>query len=147
MEKIIIGNKQDNINYQFRETCFGIVEINDEFYLTSKNNELSLIGGGLEQNEDHFECLKREFMEESGLTITSIKEFITIDCYWLTRDKINMNSLANFYIVTVSSQIKEPTENDSKLVKVPNNKIIDNLALPYQKKAIELYLKGKKTVD
>lgn len=83
---------------------------NNMFYLTNKNGETSLIGRGIETGENPRICLEREFMEEAGLTITDIHEFITIDCYWFTRNKINMNSLANLYIVEVSNKEKKPTE-------------------------------------
>ena len=36
MEKIIVGRKDEEIKYDFRETCFGIVYKNEKFYLTSK---------------------------------------------------------------------------------------------------------------
>lgn len=140
MKLVFLGEKKENIKYNFRETCFGIVYKNNEFYLTEKGKELSLIGGGVEEGESHLETLKREFIEESGLTITECSNFVTIDCFWYTKDKRNMESLANFYIVKVSDIIIEPTEKDSKLVKVSKEELISKLPLPYQKKAIELYL-------
>ena len=140
MKKIILGEKNNNLKYDFRETCFGIVYKNNEFYLTEKYGELSLIGGGVEEGESHQETLKREFIEESGLTITECSEFVTIDCFWHTRDNRNMESLANFYIVKISDEIKEPTEKGSVLVKKSKEELIDGLQLPYQKKAIELFL-------
>ena len=82
-------------------------------------------------------------MEEAGLTILECKEFITIDCFWLTRDKTNMESLANFYIVNISDKIVPNTEECSKLVRVGKHNLINKLPLPYQKKAIELYLERK----
>lgn len=69
MKKIVIGKKESNIHYGFRETCFGIVEVNNTFYITLKNGDYSLIGGGINDGESHLECLKREFLEEAGLTI------------------------------------------------------------------------------
>lgn len=140
MKKIILGVKKANIKYDFRETCFGIVYKNDKFYVTKKNGEISLIGGGVEPNETHEETLKREFIEESGLTITNIKEFITIDCYWITRNNDDMNSLANFYIVEVSDHIIDATEKESKLVILEKTELKDKLPLPYQKEAINLFL-------
>ena len=144
MKKIRLGTKKRNINYYFRETCFGIVYKNNKFYLTEKEKEISLIGGGVEKNETHEETLKREFIEESGLTIKKITPFITIDCYWHTRDNKEMNSLANFYIVEVDNKINKPTESISKLVKINKDDILNNLELPYQKKAIELFLEEQK---
>ena len=49
MKKVVVGKKDENIKYDFRETCFGIVYKNDMFYLTSKKGEPSLIGGGIEE--------------------------------------------------------------------------------------------------
>ena len=144
MKKFVIGKKDKNIKYDFRETCFGIVYKNNMFYLTNKKGELSLIGGGIEENEEVDVCLFREFMEEAGLTITRISEFVTVDCYWITRNSSNMNSLANFYIVEVDDLEKLPTEEGHELIKVSKEEILDLLALPYQKKAIEMYLEDLK---
>ena len=119
MKKIIIGKKENDIKYDFRETCFGIVIKNNKLYCTEKNKEISLIGGGIEQGETYEQCLKREFMEEAGCNITKIEELCTIDCFWITREKKNMESLANIYIVEISENIVEPSENCNKL------KIID----------------------
>lgn len=141
MNKIIIGNKDNNIKYCFRETCFGIVKKNDKFYITSKDGDYSLIGGGLEDGESHLECLKREFMEEAGLKIVSMKELCIIDCYWYTRSKVNMNSLSNIYIVEVSDDGNEPLEKNSELVKCTKEELLERIVLPYQKEAIKEYFK------
>ena len=141
MNKIIIGNKDNNIKYCFRETCFGIVKKNDKFYITSKDGDYSLIGGGLEDGESHLECLKREFMEEAGLTIVSMKELCIIDCYWYTRSNVNMNSLSNIYIVEVSDDEYEPLEKNSELVKCTKEELLEHIVLPYQKEAIKEYFK------
>jgi len=140
MKKIRLGTKKSDVKYDFRETCFGIVYKGGRFYLTEKKGEVSLIGGGVEQDENHIECLKREFVEEAGLSITDCYEFITIDCFWVTQNNINMESLANFYIVEISDDIKDPTEDLSKLVVMNLNDILSQLALPYQKEAIKLYI-------
>lgn len=140
MRKIRLGIKKRSVKYNFRETCFGIVHKDDKFYLTDKNGEISLIGGGVESNENHIECLKREFIEEAGLTVNNCYEFITIDCFWITRNNKNMESLANFYIVDVNDKIEQPTEELSKLVIIEKDEIISKLALPYQKEAVRLYL-------
>lgn len=144
MKKVVVGKKDGRKKYDFRETCFGIVYKNNLFYLTSKKGEPSLIGGGIEEGENPRTCLEREFMEEAGLTVTDIHEFVTVDCYWFTRSKVNMNSLANFYIVEVSDEEVEPTEAGHELVKVTKEEILDLLPLPYHKKALEMYLEDLK---
>lgn len=143
MKKIRLGVKKRNVKYDFRETCFGIIVKNGKFYLTEKHGEVSLIGGGVEEGENHFETLRREAIEEAGLQVTEISDFVTIDCFWYTKDKRNMESLANFYLVKVSDEIVPATEDGSKLVYVGEDKILDNMVLPYQKKAIELYFEKR----
>ena len=141
MEKIIIGKKDNSKKYNFRETCFGIVVKNDKLYCTEKENELSLIGGGIEKGENHIECLKREFLEEAGLMIKSAELLCTIDCFWLTKDKNDMESLTHIYIVEVFDKALEPTEEGCKLTSINLKEAIDLLSLPYHKKALEEYYK------
>ena len=143
MKKVILGEKKDNVKYDFRETCFGIIFMNDKFYLTEKHGELSLVGGGVEAGETHFETLKREAIEEAGLQVLEMKDFITIDCFWHTRDNREMESLANFYLVKVSDEIQEATEEGSNLVILDEKELLKRISLPYQKKAIELYLQER----
>ena len=140
MKKIIIGEKDNSKEYDFRETCFGIVVKDNKLYCTTKSNEYSLIGGGIERGEDHIKCLKREFLEEAGLAIDDVKPLCTIDCFWITKENRNMESLSNIYIVTVSDEIIEPTENVHKLQKVDLKNSMDLFPLPYHKRALEEYL-------
>lgn len=144
MRTIKLGNKKKHVKYKFRETCFGIVFKDNEFYVTEKDGEISLIGGGIDNDESHEETLRREFIEEAGLKIKEIIPFVTIDCYWHTRDDHEMNSLANFYIVKVEDDILEPTESVSKLVLVNKEEIMSKLLLPYQSKAMQMFLDWNK---
>lgn len=139
MEKIIIGEKLENTKYDFRETCFGIYLQDGKMLLVKKNNQFSFIGGGIEEGETHEECLKREFIEESGYELLNIKPFVTIDCFWLAGGKWPLESLANFYIVEIGQKVCEPTEEGhiSQSVKLEN--VEDLLPLPYQKKALKLF--------
>ena len=144
MRTIKLGSKKKQVKYDFRETCFGIVIKDNEFYVTEKDGEISLIGGGIDNDETHEETLRREFIEEAGLKIKEIIPFVTIDCYWHTRDDHEMNSLANFYIVKVEDDILEPTENVSRLVLVSKDEIMSKLLLPYQSKAMQMFLDWNK---
>ena len=139
MKKIIIG-KKDNIKYGFRETCFGICETNNKLLVVFDNvyNDYSLIGGGKENNESNIDTLKREFKEESGLSIKNIKEFITIDYFWLAGGNYPLESLAHFYIVEIDSNLN--IHHEYKYEYIDIDKL--DLQLPYQKKAIELYKKA-----
>ena len=94
MKTIVIGDKFEG-KYSYRETCFGIVRNKDSFLVVEKNNQYSLVGGGIEENETYKECLKREFLEESGYEIKHIEELVCIDCFWLALDSIGYLPAAN----------------------------------------------------
>ena len=141
MKTVIIGEKLENKKYDFRETCFGICEKNGKLLLVEKKGQLSFVGGGIESNESHEECLKREFLEESGYELVKITPLVTIDCFWLAAGKWPLESFANFYIVEVGERLSSPTEEGHTVKFVDLNDADRVLPLPYHKKALELYLK------
>ena len=84
MNKIIIGKKFDGES-DFRETCFGIYEKDNKILLVKKDNQYSLVGGGIESGESVEQCLRREFLEETGYLLNKIEPILVVDCYWLCR--------------------------------------------------------------
>ena len=140
MKKLQIGINDKNLKYDFREMCFGIYVKDKKIYLTQKKEEISLIGGGKEFGETFQECLYREFLEESGCRLKKIKHFCSIDCFWITRNKKYMESLAHIFLVDIEDNINKPLEKESELVIIDIHNALDYLDLPYQRKALELYL-------
>ena len=137
MKIITIGEKDENKKYDFRETCFGIYVKNNEILVTidPKRNQYTFIGGGIESRENHVNTLKREFLEEVGIKIKDIKEFITIDCFWLAGGDYPMESLAHFYKIDIDEYLTNiKTEGEYKFVNI--NEL--TLPLPYQEKALEI---------
>ncbi len=100
----------------------------------------SFVGGGIENDETKEECLKREFIEESGYELLSAEPFVTIDCFWLAAGKWPLETLANFYIVKVGNKLCEPTEEGHVVEEIKLEKVNEILPLPYHKKALELFL-------
>lgn len=137
---ILIGEKNENIKYDFRETVFGIFLRNEELYLTKKGEDISLIGGGIESNETEEATLKREALEEAGLEVIGMNKICDIDCYWKTRDNRDMESLTHIYQIEISDKIIEPLEVESKLVKMAINEAKKRLNLPYQKQGLTEFL-------
>ena len=140
---ILIGEKNENIKYDFRETVFGICLRNEELYLTKKGDDISLIGGGIESNETEEATLIREALEEAGLEVIGMNKICDIDCYWKTRDNRDMESLTHIYQIEISDKIIEPLELESKLVKMSINEAKNQLKLPYHKQALIEFLKNK----
>ncbi len=143
--KITLGEKDTSKKYDFRETCFGIFEKNGKIAVIYNKNQYSLIGGGVDKGESKIEALKREFKEEVGYEISIIKPLCIIDCFWMAGGKWPMESLANFYIVNIGEKINDASE--CFIEYVSKNELEKLLPLPYQKKAIELYLNLKNKKD
>jgi len=140
MEIITIGDKFDG-KYDFRETCFGIVRNENKLLLVKKNNQYSLVGGGIEEKETFEDCLEREFLEESGYSITCVKKLVRIDCYWLAANKYPMLSRANIFEVNVDlNNKKQALESDCYVEWVDIENAINLLPLPYHKKALDFYI-------
>ena len=140
MELITIGEEFKG-KYDFRETCFGIVKNDNKLLLVNKKNQYSLVGGGIEEGESFEECLRREFIEESGYSITSVKDLVRIDCYWLAAGKYPMLSRVNVFEVDVDlNNVGSPTEDGcfSKWVNI--DEASELLPLPYHKKALDYYM-------
>lgn len=145
MKTIILGEKFVNQKYDFRETCFGICERNGQILLTkkTKKNEIAMVGGGIEKGETHEDCLSREFLEESGFAIESINELCVVDCFWLAGGQWPMESLANFYVVNLSEEADNPTEDGHEPIWVSIDEVENLLPLPYHKEGIRQYLAMK----
>ncbi len=141
MKKIILGKNNNNLKYDFRETCFGLYKKDNKILVTfdKKYNQYSLIGGGRETSETKHDTLRREFLEEAGIKIKKIKHFITIDCFWLAEGNYPIESLAHFYLIEIDKFLDINSESGYEFIEV--NKL--NLPLPYQKKALELFINKK----
>ena len=137
MRKIRLGKKEKELKYDFRETCFGIYKKGNKLLVTydKKYNQYSFIGGGIEPGEKKHDTLRREFLEEVGIKIKSIKHFVTVDCFWLAGGDYPMESLANFYLIDIDKFLDVESEGDYEFI--DTDKLV--LPLPYQNKAFELY--------
>ncbi len=146
MKTIILGKKFIDKKYDFRETCFGICERNGQILLTKKTNknEIAMVGGGIEKEETHADCLKREFLEESGYSVENIEKLCVVDCFWLAGEQWPMESLANFYVVKLSEQAISPTEQGHEPIWIPIDEVEKLLPLPYHKEGIRQYLSLKR---
>ena len=100
--------------------------------------------GGIKKDESHIECLKREFLEETGYVTLSFKELVSIDCYWLANNKYPLLSRANIFEVEIDLNNKNiPLEDNHYIEWIDISDCVNYLPLPYHKKAMEWYI-GKR---
>ena len=88
----VIGVHDPSIEYKDRLTVKALI-LNDKNKLLIINNGL-LPGGGVEDNEDNITALRRESIEELGITISEIKEISIVIQY---RDLINKKYIIHGY--------------------------------------------------
>ena len=100
------------------------VLVSDEFI---RGNYITKFpGGGLEFGEGPIDCLKREFMEEMGQTITILGHFHTTDIFVQSKFNPKKQVLAIYYLISGiigTLQPKNPKEQHLSLISIhPNNK-------------------------
>ncbi len=144
MLKKTFGIKKENEVYLEREGCYGIGFLGDGKVAVVKNIRKNgdeayfLIGGGIEEGENHIECLKREFLEEAGLTLT-VKELICeADYYTKIKDEnLYFHPMGYFYYIEIGEKVSEPLEENHYLVFLDINEAREKIFLPQQLWALE----------
>lgn len=82
--------------------------VSDEFI--RGNYYTKLPGGGLEIGEGTRDCLKREFMEETGLDVTVGEHFYTTDFFQISAFNNKDQILSIYYRVFTNQKIKLSTK-------------------------------------
>jgi 8-oxo-dGTP diphosphatase len=116
-----------------------------------------LPGGGLEFGEGTRECLAREFMEETGLTVTVGDHFYTTDYFQPSAFRPNEQVMSIYYFVHTTEpvtletkttlfdfqphQVEDPNGESEVFRWVPVKDLtINSVTLPIDKRAISLLL-------
>ena len=97
-----------------------------------------LLGGGIEKNEKHVDCIKRECIEEAGLLVTPKELICKGDYYHLVgQTKTDFHGIGYFYFMEIGKVVAQPTEPDHFLVWLSIEEIKEKLFLPHQIWAVE----------
>jgi ADP-ribose pyrophosphatase len=125
----IFGEKEDGISYVIREGVYGVV-FNDMGQVAVIKNPFGyfLPGGGLEDGEDLKQCLIREFIEETGYSIT-IKNFIGKASKYYFSEAFNhyRHPIGFFYIVDLEKRVTDSIEKDHELLWMEPSDIVNYL--------------------
>ncbi len=107
-----------------------------------------LPGGGVEEGEDHEECLKREFQEETGFDV-EIGRFVgkASEVGLTPRSRIHVELQGNFYLATVGAYIGGQVEMDHIVEWLPVDEALVRLKLGYQIYALSEGLKLFRTLE
>ena len=145
MDIMTFGVKENRIEYRKRPAVYGLIftEHKEKIaIIQTSDGKCFLPGGGVEGEETHEECMKREALEEMGRTI-EMGPFIGKAQRYFYSDLENVHYLneASFYICEAGPQICEPAEEDHSLVWLDPASSADYLYHDHQAWAVDEALK------
>jgi len=132
------GEKIANQDYIKRDGVYGISFSNDhKVTLVKVPYGYFLPGGGVENDESHECCLKREYIEEVGYTIEII-EFVGCASQYTFSHKKNRHYelVGNFYLVEIKDCCEGKIEHDHELVWRDIAEVPYIMNLEYQEQSI-----------
>lgn len=155
MKEKTFGYKKPNVIYKERTGAYGVGFREDEKIPVAVTPLLNgepgyfLLGGGIEKNENHFDCIKRESLEEAGLDVVAKELICKGDEYHVIEEtNTDFHGIGYFYYMDVNKVVASPTEIDHSLAWLTMEEIKRKLFLPHQVWAVEeiykYYLSQKK---
>ncbi|MFV0552140.1 MAG: NUDIX domain-containing protein [Anaerorhabdus sp.] len=138
------GYKKENVLYKERTGAYGIgFSVDGKIPVTMThlyNGEKGyfLLGGGIENNETHSNCIIRESLEEAGLSVIP-KDLICKGDYYdfIEQTNTDFHGIGYFHYIEIGAVLSEPTEIDHYLVWLTVDEIKEKLFLPHQIWAVE----------
>jgi 8-oxo-dGTP diphosphatase len=141
IDEKIFGVKLKNIEWRSRKAVYGIAINNEnEIAVIKTPTGFFLPGGGMEGTERYVECLKREFLEETGHEI-EVGDFIgRASLYHTTRTNEYIHGIGYFYTVSLKCKRNHKTEHDHELRWLEADECIKSLFLEHQSWAVSKVL-------
>ncbi|MDP4147637.1 MAG: NUDIX domain-containing protein, partial [Bacillota bacterium] len=105
--------------------------------IQTSDGKYFLPGGGIENNENHQECLKREALEEMGMSI-KVGPFVGYArrYFYSTNEYKYYLSKGYFYLCDMGRKISNPIEEDHLLKWIEPLEAIENLFHEHQSWAV-----------
>ena len=115
------GVRKPASDYRHRATAFGIVERDGLIACVRVEREtgpyFDLPGGGVDMEETEVQALIREFVEETGLTVTPLNRIAEASQYFVRSTREPVNNVGGFWTATVAAENPDAkSEDDHTLV-------------------------------
>ncbi|WP_026690209.1 NUDIX hydrolase [Alteribacter aurantiacus] len=138
---IVFGEKKRGVSYKRRPAAYGIIfnESKDKLaVLHTSDLKYFLPGGGIEENENDQDCLKREMIEELGITVKVGACVGHAERYFYsTSEFVYYLSEGHFYLCEVGEKVAEPSEEDHNLAWLSPDEAIAKLFHEHQAWAVK----------
>jgi 8-oxo-dGTP diphosphatase len=132
----IFGIKE-NTKYSDREGAYLIPFRNNQIGVISTPKGYFFIGGGLENGENHSDCIKRECLEETGRLSYIEDKLCSAETYTIHPTIGYFHPIQTYYFGQLLDKVSIPTEKDHILCWVEYEELKGNMFVEMQNWALE----------
>ncbi len=128
---------KENAEYKDREGAYLILVKDNQVGIIQTPKGFFFLGGGVEGNESHIECIERECIEEAGCVV-SIKDKICSAETFCKHEKIGyFHPVQTYYIGELIAKVSAPMEKDHMFLWVAYEEIKGKMFVEMQNWALE----------
>ena len=142
------GAPDPGIEYKGRVGSYGVLLKDGNVLLEKTYQGHFLPGGGVDDGETLTEALEREFLEETGYQVQSVKALPTVIQYIYLRQK-HKQKICNYFLVEGTQAYPEPVKPDCNpdgskhtVEWIPIEQAVKSLLLESDRWAVEEFAKG-----
>ena len=128
---------KENAVYLDREGAYLIPVHNNEIAVIKTAKGFFLLGGGLDENKSHEDCIKRECIEETGYTAVIKEKICSAETYTTHPELGYFHPVQSYYIGELKEKVSEPIETDHILKWVKYDDIKGKMFAEMQNWALE----------
>ncbi|WP_339171419.1 NUDIX domain-containing protein [Solibacillus sp. FSL R5-0691] len=143
----IFGEKLNGVNYELRKGVYAVIfssTMNEVLTVQTSRGDYFLPGGGIEDSENHTECLEREILEETGYNGV-IGSFIgNAKCFFLSTKEEPILNEGYFYFAQILKKTQDPIDDDHFIKWIETDKARDLLIHAHHNWAVNEGLKLQK---
>lgn len=132
----IFGTKQ-NVEYLHREGAYVIPRCNNKIAVVQTPKGYFFLGGGLQQDESHVDCIRRECLEEIGYTVCVQGVLCTAETYTKHPTLGYFHPIQTYYFGQLIEKVSTPTEKDHLLCWVDYHQLKGKMFVEMQNWALE----------
>lgn len=136
----VFGAPQPGLAYRIRPGAYGVAfdRQGNAAMVYCREKGYFLLGGGIEPGESEEACLRREALEEAGLSV-ALGDKICIGEEYVPNDTEGrpLHPVGHVYLMELGERIAEPVEPDHSLVWLPVDQCREKMFLHFQAWAVE----------
>ena len=140
--EICFGTLLDNTEYRRRTGVYAVIIVGREVAtIRTSQGHCFLPGGGIETEENHFDCLRREVIEELGYEV-EISDYIGVaEQYFISTTNEPIFGIGHFYLCTLLDITQSITEPEHQICWANTQHVEELMFLEYQAWAVKQALK------